>query len=83
MNEQQVERLIVAMERLTTALEVANDQQDVDEALSLREAADALGISEVTARRWVKEGRLEAYRPGGKYLIPRSAVEELQKRRAG
>lgn len=47
------------------------------EWLTLREAADALGISEVSARRWVKSGKLEAAQPGRKYLIPRSAVEEL------
>jgi excisionase family DNA binding protein len=48
-----------------------------EERLSLREAADALGISEVTARRWVKSGKLKAYQPGLKYLIPASAIEEL------
>jgi excisionase family DNA binding protein len=48
-----------------------------DERLSLREAADALGISEVTARRWVRSGKLKAYQPGRKYQIPASAVEEL------
>jgi excisionase family DNA binding protein len=47
------------------------------ERLTLREAADALGISEVSARRWVKSGKLRAAQPGRKYLIPRSAVEEL------
>jgi excisionase family DNA binding protein len=47
------------------------------EWLSLREAADALGISEVSARRWVKSGKLAAAQPGRRYLIPRSAVEEL------
>lgn len=48
-----------------------------DERLSLRDAADALGISEVTARRWVKSGKLKAYQPGRKYLIPASAIEDL------
>ncbi len=48
-----------------------------EERLSLRDAADALGISEVTARRWVKAGKLKAYQPGRKYLIPASAIEEL------
>ena len=48
-----------------------------EDRLSLREAADALGISEVTARRWVKAGKLKAYQPGRKYLIPRSAVNDL------
>ncbi len=48
-----------------------------EERLSLREAADALGISEVTARRWVKSKKLKAYQPGRKYLIPRGAIDEL------
>jgi excisionase family DNA binding protein len=47
------------------------------EWLTLREAADALGISEVSARRWVKSGKLAAAQPGRKYLIPASAVEEM------
>jgi excisionase family DNA binding protein len=47
------------------------------ERLSLREAADALGVSEVTARRWIKSGKLKAQQPGRKYLIPKSAVVEL------
>lgn len=48
-----------------------------EERLNLREAADALGISEVTARRWVHSGKLRASKPGLKYLIPRSAVDDL------
>jgi excisionase family DNA binding protein len=51
--------------------------------LSLREAAEALGISEVTARRWVKSGKLRAYQPGRKYLIPRSAIDELLESESG
>lgn len=53
------------------------------ERLSLREAADALGVSEVTARRWVKSGKLKAYQPGRKYLIPRSAIDELLESESG
>jgi len=48
-----------------------------EERLSLREAADALGITEQTARRWVRSGKLKSYQPGKKYLIPQSAIEEL------
>jgi len=48
-----------------------------EERITLREAADALGISEVTARRWVKSGKLRAYQPGRKYLVPATAVQEL------
>jgi excisionase family DNA binding protein len=50
-----------------------------EERLSLRDAADQLGVSEVTARRWIKTGKLQAYKPGLKYLIPTSAVEGLLK----
>jgi excisionase family DNA binding protein len=53
------------------------------EWLTLREAADALGISEVSARRWVKSGKLKAAQPGRRYLIPRNAVEELLSPKAG
>jgi len=52
---------------------------DTEERLSLRSAADALGISEVTARRWVKSGKLKAQQPGRKFQIPASAVDELLK----
>jgi excisionase family DNA binding protein len=53
------------------------------ERLSLREAADALGVYEVTARRWVKSGKLKAYQPGRKYLIPRSAIDALLESESG
>jgi len=45
--------------------------------LSLPEAADELGISEPTVRRWVKSGRLLAFKPGRDYKVPESAVREL------
>lgn len=45
--------------------------------LSLPEAAEALGVSEITARRWIKSGKLRASQPGRNYQVPESAVEEL------
>ncbi|MDQ3302269.1 MAG: helix-turn-helix domain-containing protein [Actinomycetota bacterium] len=54
-----------------------------EEHLTLREAADALGISEVSARRWVKSGKLTAAQPGRRYLIPKSAVEKMLAPRGG
>ncbi len=44
--------------------------------LSLSEAADALGISERTAYRWIDSGKLRAYKPGRDYRIPESAIRE-------
>ncbi len=49
----------------------------VEERVSLQEAAGLLGISERQARRWVKSGKLKAYKPGLRYLIPARAIEEL------
>jgi excisionase family DNA binding protein len=49
----------------------------VEERVSLQEAAKLLGISERQARRWIKSGKLRYYKPGLKYLIPASAVEDL------
>ena len=45
--------------------------------LSLAEAAERLGISERTARRWIKAGKLRAYKPGRDYWIPERALTEL------
>jgi excisionase family DNA binding protein len=36
-----------------------------------------MGISERTARRWIKSGKLRAYKPGRDYWIPESALTEL------
>jgi excisionase family DNA binding protein len=44
--------------------------------LSLSEAADALDISERTAYRWIKSGKLHAYKPGRDYRIPETAIKE-------
>jgi excisionase family DNA binding protein len=47
--------------------------------LSLSEAADALNISVRTAYRWIKSGKLRAYKPGRDYWIPESAIREVVK----
>ncbi len=70
---------LIIYDYLVQAPRHTNEEANVktEQRLSLREAADALGISEVSARRWVKSGKLKAYKPGLKYLIPASAIEEL------
>jgi excisionase family DNA binding protein len=45
--------------------------------LSLSEAAGRLDISERTARRWIRSGKLRAYKPGRDYWIPESAIREV------
>src|SRR5215212_8606494 len=48
-----------------------------DRQLSLSEFAGLMGVSERTARRWIKSGKLRAYKPGRDYRIPESAVREF------
>jgi len=47
--------------------------------LSLKQAAEALGVSQETARRMVEGGVLTAYRVPGRrrYFVPRAAVEAI------
>jgi excisionase family DNA binding protein len=43
----------------------------------LSTVAGRLGVSERTVRRWIKDGKLKATRPGRDYRIPESALREL------
>ena len=44
---------------------------------SVKEAADALGVSEWTVREGVRTGRIESVRLGSRILIPRFTLERL------
>jgi excisionase family DNA binding protein len=50
------------------------------ELLKLTEVAQELGISEPTARRYVKTGKLPSIYVGGRYRVRREDVEEFLKR---
>jgi len=43
----------------------------------LSTVAGRLGVSERTVRRWIKAGKLKAYKPGRDYRIPESALREF------
>jgi excisionase family DNA binding protein len=45
--------------------------------LSLSEVAGLMDVSERTVRRWIKSGKLRAYKPGRDYRIPESAVRQF------
>lgn len=45
-----------------------------DQTRSLSEVAGLMGVSERTVRRWIKSGRLKAYKPGRDYRIPESGL---------
>lgn len=50
--------------------------EELEKGYSLQEAAELLGRSEVTVRRYVKTGKLASKKLGGKYIIP---AAELRK----
>ena len=54
-------------------------EQEPKELLSVQEAADFLGLSVSTIRRYIRDGRLPAYRVAGERLlrIKRSDLEAL------
>ncbi|HOV76768.1 MAG TPA: helix-turn-helix domain-containing protein, partial [Sedimentisphaerales bacterium] len=45
--------------------------------LSVREAAEVLGVSQKTVYRWIKEGRVPSHRLGGQHFLERSEVNNL------
>jgi len=51
-----------------------------DRHLSLSEVAELMEVTERTVRRWIKSGRLKAYKPGRDYRIPESAVKDFIER---
>ena len=60
----------------TTYREDRMDNKEFEKGYSLQEAAELLGRSVVTVRRYVKNGTLEASKLGGKYIIPAAEVKK-------
>jgi len=52
-----------------------------EQFLSLEDVASRLQVSDQTVRRWVKAGKLAAYKPGLEYRIKGSDLEEFLKTR--
>ncbi len=48
-----------------------------DRQLSLSEVAGLMGVSERTVRRWIKSGKLKAYKPGRDYRIMESDFRQF------
>ena len=53
-------------------------EQTDDDVLDLAAAADLCGVSQVTIRRWVHEGRLKSWRHGRKTYVLDSALIEVE-----
>jgi excisionase family DNA binding protein len=47
------------------------------EFLSLLDVADRLGVDRQTVNRWVKQGRLRAYKPGKEYRVSETDLREF------
>lgn len=49
-----------------------------DELLTLTEAAEALGVSEITAKRYIYAAKMTSIKlPGGQHRVPRAEVDRL------
>ena len=53
------------------------ENKEYEKGYSLQEAAELLGRSVVTVRRYVKNGTLKASMLGGKYIIPAAEVKKV------
>ena len=56
--------------------EALMENKEYEKGYSLQEAAELLGRSVVTVRRYVKNGTLKASMLGGKYIIPAAEVKK-------
>jgi excisionase family DNA binding protein len=69
---------VLALQRRTLMLEMPNAALNPRTTwLLVREAAEALRVSEWTVRRWIRAGRLRTTRPGHRRLVARVDVEAL------
>ncbi len=48
--------------------------------LTTTEAGDLLGVSGQTIKNWVRQGRLQGYRVGGRIMVPKDVVVEYVRR---
>jgi excisionase family DNA binding protein len=62
-------------------MENTNITISVTNAVSLKEAADELGITTMTLWRWMDKGKIIAVKFGRYRMIPKSEIERLQKER--
>lgn len=46
---------------------------------NLKQASDYLGVSSVTLRRWIKKGRISAYKTGRAYTFDVKNLKEFKK----
>ena len=49
----------------------------VNRLISVKDAAQRLGIATITAYRMAEDGRLKSIRLGGRRLVPEAAIEAL------
>jgi excisionase family DNA binding protein len=49
----------------------------MDEILTVREVAEYLKLSRTTVWRWVKEGKLQAFKLGRSWRVCRSELERI------
>lgn len=56
---------------------------NADEILTVQEVADYLKVKAATVRRWIREGKLQAYRFGNSWRISRGQLTEFMEKNKG
>jgi excisionase family DNA binding protein len=56
---------------------------EVDQMLSVRQAAEMMSVHTGTLRRWIQAGRLRATKPGRHWRIPERSLRELVEKGSG
>ena len=64
------------MEQQTESPTPRHIDEDGEAWYTTQGAADLIGVSDQTIRRWCQDGSLRHRRPGTQHLIPLSAIDE-------
>jgi len=51
--------------------------EDKEQYYTIEEVAEILKVVYITVYRWIKQGKLESFRVGKKYMIKKSDIEKL------
>lgn len=51
----------------------------MEKVYTIQEVANLFRVNEMTIRRWITQGKIQAYRVGHRYLINESEIKKLLK----
>lgn len=67
------------LDQIQKALEHQKPEPAANKALSAKEVAKQLGVTQNTVYAWAREGKIRSVSVGNRVLFPETAVQELMK----